>query len=322
MKTACFIIPYFGKLPSYFQLFLNSCRPNKNFDWIIITDDNTKFDYPKNVKRVFCTWQNFKEKVQSKFPFPISLKYGRKLCDYKPTYGYLFEDYLKKYKYWGYCDIDTIMGNLDKLLPLSFLEKYDKLFSLGHMVLFKNTPTINRVFMKPVKNKLYYKESLTNDNITIFDETFGGTRNVDTVFVQNGYKVFHADWSFNPKILSYNFKRLQYIYKKQTFHEEKKKKAICIWNGKDVERFIFNKNKITREEFLYVHLQQRKMKLGKNVTKADAFAIVPNEFYVIDKSILSNNKKLCSLKRSNFNLHVLRILWNWEIVARLKCKKY
>ena len=67
MKRACFIIPYFGKLPNYFQLFLNSCAPNKKFDWLIITNDNREFSYPKNVKKIFMEWNDFKRFAQKKF---------------------------------------------------------------------------------------------------------------------------------------------------------------------------------------------------------------------------------------------------------------
>lgn len=91
-------------------------------------------------------WNEFKRFAQKKFKEKLALEYPKKLCDFKPTYGYLFEDLIGQYSYWGYCDIDTIMGNLDEQLPLSFLNKYDKIFSLGHMVLFKNIFEINRVF--------------------------------------------------------------------------------------------------------------------------------------------------------------------------------
>ena len=90
MKRACFIIPYFGKLPNYFQLFLNSCAPNKKFDWLIITNDNREFSYPKNVKKIFMEWNDFKRFAQKKFKEKLALEYPKKLCDFKPTYGYLF----------------------------------------------------------------------------------------------------------------------------------------------------------------------------------------------------------------------------------------
>ena len=53
MKIAI-IVPYFGKMPNYFQLFLNSCASNKKFDWLIFSDDKAKYDYPEK-----CTFHSY-----------------------------------------------------------------------------------------------------------------------------------------------------------------------------------------------------------------------------------------------------------------------
>ncbi|WP_368731163.1 DUF6625 family protein [Lacticaseibacillus paracasei] len=37
MKKCCFVIPYFGNFPNYFQLFLNSCKKNPHYDWLFFT---------------------------------------------------------------------------------------------------------------------------------------------------------------------------------------------------------------------------------------------------------------------------------------------
>lgn len=316
MKRACFIIPYFGKLPNYFQLFLNSCAPNKNFDWLLFTDDMDDFDFPENVKRIQMSWPEFQKIAQKKFEIKLSLKFVKKLCDFKPTYGYIFEDYIKTYPYWGYCDIDVIMGNLDKILSMQFLKEYDKIFSLGHMVLFKNTPEINKVFMRSVDNKEIYKTALTKNEITVFDETGNGKENIDTIFVKNGYKVFHTDWSYNPRVTPTKFKNVIYDYSTDSFYNETLKKSLCIWNGKDIIRYIFQNNNVKSEEYLYVHLQQRKMKLEKGVLDAKAFAIIPNEFISVDITKLKDLKYIKKIKRRNLNLHHVKILWKWKVKNR------
>lgn len=316
MKRACFIIPYFGKLPNYFQLFLNSCKANKNFDWLLFTDDMSDYNFPENVKRIHMSWNNFKKYVQNKFEFKISLDYPRKLCDFKPTYGYIFENYIKDYLYWGYCDIDTIMGNLDKQLPVDFLEKYDKIFSLGHMVLFRNTSIVNKAFMLPVEGNYFYKEALSQKKIAVFDETGNGNRNIDTIFIKNGYKVFHADWSYNPRVTPTKFRNVIYDYSTDKFYNENLKNTICIWNGNDIIRYIFQKNNISTEEYLYVHLQQRKMKLEKGVKRAEAFAIIPNEFLSVNIHKLADLDYIKKIKRHNFNMHYFRILWKWQVKNR------
>ena len=66
MNRCVFIIPYFGKFNNYFQLFLNSCKPNNRFDWLIITDDHGDYAYPSNVKVIYSDFSNIKTKIQEK----------------------------------------------------------------------------------------------------------------------------------------------------------------------------------------------------------------------------------------------------------------
>lgn len=65
MKNCCFVIPYFGRFPNYFQLFLNSCKYNPDFNWLIFSDDTSFYDFPPNVRLVKMTFNELKEHVQS-----------------------------------------------------------------------------------------------------------------------------------------------------------------------------------------------------------------------------------------------------------------
>ena len=72
MCRVIFIIPYFGRFPNYFQLVLNSIKQNMDFNWLIFTDNNEKYDYPKNVEVIKIGFDELKEKIQKKFDFKIS----------------------------------------------------------------------------------------------------------------------------------------------------------------------------------------------------------------------------------------------------------
>ena len=82
------------------------------------------------------TFEKLKLIIQNKFDFDIALKAPYKLCDYKPAYGYLFQEYLEGYEYWGYCDVDMIFGNLKRFLPDNVIGEYDKIGHLGHLSLY------------------------------------------------------------------------------------------------------------------------------------------------------------------------------------------
>ena len=63
---------------------------------------------------------------KNKFDFDISLERPYKLCDFKPTYGYVFYDLIKDYKFWGHCDTDIIWGRIDNFITSDAMDKYDK----------------------------------------------------------------------------------------------------------------------------------------------------------------------------------------------------
>lgn len=118
MKIAI-IIAYFGKLPEYIQLFLDSCKLNYGFEWLIFSDDDTTYNYPSNVHLIKMNFGECKKLIQSKFDFEITLSKPQKLCDYKCAYGVIFEDYIQDYDWWGHCDLDQIFGNLFQIYSVN-----------------------------------------------------------------------------------------------------------------------------------------------------------------------------------------------------------
>ena len=127
-SSICLVILYFGKLPNYFNLWLTSCKYNNTINFLLFTDDKTKYDYPNNVRVIYTTFEEIRNQIQSKFDFRITLEKPYKLCDFKPAYGYIFNKYLKGYDFWGHCDLDVIFGNLRKFLPEEILKEYDKIY--------------------------------------------------------------------------------------------------------------------------------------------------------------------------------------------------
>ena len=113
MKSIAYLVPYFGKLPAGFKMWLLSCAANETIDWILLTDDRTVYNYPNNVKVHYCTYDSIKERIQNNFDFPIVISKAWKLCDFRPAYGEIFSDELKTYDYWGHCDMDLILRGLD-----------------------------------------------------------------------------------------------------------------------------------------------------------------------------------------------------------------
>lgn len=308
MKKCVFINPYFGKLPSTLPIFLKTCEKNPDFEWIFFTDDESDFDFPGNVKRILMTFEEMQKLAQSKFDFPIVLNQPYKLCDYKPAYGLIFEDYIKDYNFWGHCDIDTIMGNLGKLIDDSMFEKYDKMFCLGHMILYRNTYDNNRTFMKEVRGRFLYKESFTTEKITAFDETWDENTTVNTVFVENGRNVLMEDWSVNFKILPTAFTRVRFNAKKYGFDVLPYERTLYVWDNGDIKRYYLEDGKLKMQEELYMHFQGRNMTFSANVLTADRFKIVPNKYCLIEREI-NNKQDFYKESRKTISFHYIEVKW-------------
>ena len=313
MKKCCFIIPYFGKLPNYFPIFLKTCQSNyKNYDWLIFTDDEEKYILPSNVKILKMTFDDLKSFIQKKFNFKICLETPYKLCDYKPAYGYIFEEYLSKYKFWGHCDLDIILGKLDDFLTEELLEKYDKLFCLGHMILYRNTYENNRVFMKKYKGEYIYIKSFTTNKITIFDETHGGKKNINSIFIENNIPTYTQDLSLNFKILPTRFTKITFNYENYNYNIEDYKRAIYIWKKGKIFRYYKKDNKLVKEEFMYAHFQQRKMNFDRKILNLNTFKIIPNRFTFLEYDEVTE-KNFDKIKKRKICFHYFRIQYNRKI---------
>lgn len=317
MKIGCFIIPYFGKLPNYFEVFAKTCAANVDYQWLIFTDDTTEYKVPNNVVLEQMTFEEFKILLAEKFDFEVKLPSYHKICDLKPAFGYIFEEYLKDFRFWGYCDLDTIFGNLNKFITPEILDQYDKLFCLGHCVLFKNNHENNRVFMQPVNGHYWYKESFSSTETTIFDETYGDDKNVNTIFKKAGKKVLEEDWAFNCNIAPANLRRKYYVAKKNIYKVEPYRDAIYVWQSGNIKRYFMNGSKLSEEEFMYMHFQSRHMMVTDNAILAEtAFKIMGDGFYRLEVPVTKENFR--HIKHKIYSFRKAKLFLNWKAHGLMK----
>lgn len=261
------ILPYFGKLPNYFDLWLESLRVNYLFDFLILTDQTISTNL-KNVKLTVLSFEEVRDLVQSKFNFSVSLNSPYKLCDFRPAYGIIFEDYLNGYEFWGHCDPDLIFGDLAVFINDSVLKGYDKFYSHGHLTIYRNnTRNNNLVFDESVKNILSYKDVYTTNYACHFDEWEG----VSKLYHIKGYSCYDASDFVDVYYKSKNFFDVADL---------SKGKILFLWeNGKLFEFSVSdNDQALSKREIAYVHLQKRQMSFSSSCFTYDKFCIVPNEF--------------------------------------------
>lgn len=271
-NKVCIIACYFGILPDWFDLWIYSAALNKNYDFLLITDSNIKSTY-KNVRIITMSIQDFSELCSHKLKLNINIKAPYKLCDFKPVYGIIFEEYLNKYNFWGHCDLDQIWGRIEVYVNDKILDEYDKINLCGHFTLYRNTIKINKLY-ECTGAAFDYKTVFTNDYNYAFDETTGINR-----------------IALKQKIKQININCFADIDKR--FHEFRAcnqlnfdKQIFCYCNGRILQYYIDNDN-ICCKEYMYIHFQTKKPKFNVYINSSEENYIVINScgFHKIDKII-------------------------------------
>jgi len=167
MAKIAIIIHYSGKLPGYFNLFAHSCHFNKEIDFLVVTDADAAADLPQNIRFCKMTLPEFRARVEAIFSIEASVNSGYKLCDFRPFYGLLFQDYLQGYDFWGHCDIDLVLANVLEYLPPEALHcdivSVRKEWISGSFALYRNNDMVNNLFreskdwQKVLQDNYYYR---------------------------------------------------------------------------------------------------------------------------------------------------------------------
>lgn len=221
MTSIVYVVPYFGKFPDLFPVWLHSCKNNSSVDWLILTDDQRCFDYPKNVKVVYTSFDAVRERLQRLFDFQINLEKPYQLCDFKIAYGLAFADYLQDYDFWGFCDVDMIWGNIRHFLTEEVLDTYDKIGYQGHSTLFRNREDINNLFREKIGDESVYPLLQTSEN-SFTDEDF-----INRLFDHKQIPYYQKKTFANLSPFVYNFK-LDHLEKED---KEKNKRFVFSYRG-------------------------------------------------------------------------------------------
>ena len=317
MKIAL-ISCYFGTVPDNFTLTLKTIENNPEINFFLVTDNDLEHMYniPNNMRIIKMTFENLKMSIQDKFDFKIVLDRPYKLCDYKPVYGFIFEELISEYDFWGHYDLDVFFGNILSFLPNNIFEKYDKIYELGHLTLYRNTYENNRRFM--LQNWITYKEVFTSGKICAFDEIAG----MQNIFEAHNIPTYvsrdYADITYGHVRFTLSNFRVPIEMRKNNNYS----KQVFYWENGRVYRAYWLNNQIFNEEFNYIHFSRRAMIQNEPID--DAFFITPkgtfsknneisyadfkkyNSSSIVKEFVRSVRVKQASLKRKS--LYYIEIL--------------
>ena len=275
----CLVYPWFGQFNSYFCLWLESATKNAEIDFLIYTELTNinfikeNFSLGSNIKMYETSLEEISNKISNLTGGgKIELKRPYKLCDYKPIYCYIFDE-TKNYAYWGFGDIDVILGDISNFINPSVLNKYDVIGHAGHMQIMKNNCEINSLIFKTPPD--YFKKVLLDTQHNYyFDERNYSRYNLYISERKRPLNDYCADVrppsrKFGIKYFNFTFRGLEGKAEKSYFYYDRNNgKLYCIY---------LNNKKIFKYELLYVHLQKRKMKYLIKKKDVD-IVIVPNRF--------------------------------------------
>lgn len=264
----CLVLPYFGTFPEWFYLWLESAAANSFIDFLILTDTpEAKItvcpstlgtcklcEYPAaNIHVQKIQFADLKKRADAVLGFSCELGSPYKICDYKPLFGLMFEDLLRGYDFWGWCDPDVVWGNLRQFLTEERLDQFDKLYGLGHLTLYRNAEEINRHTLT------YFTPALLNfwevyhfSTTSHFDE-FAGMWKLDLYLSKKGkLRIWYclqdiADIS--PCSMRYESVWLRERYANQIYEYDHG--HVYAWFDLD--------GTLVKREMAYIHLQKRKM---------------------------------------------------------------
>ena len=299
MKSIVIIFPYFCKLPVQYKMWRESALRNPSVDFMFFTDADV--EPAKNIivhKILFCDFQKL---VQRAFDFPINLNRPYKLCEYKQAYGYILQDYIKSYDFWGFGDLDLVYGDIRTFLTENVL-KHKFLLGWGHLTLLYNDEDANTYFMKQVKGYQNYKDAFTTNKITFFDEYghYGCSDKWRDCRPKDCWLEEPFDNVSKPK-QSYHFISLTRGWQ-QVIYEHIGNKLYMI---------RFNQGLIEKKESLYAHFQHRQF-MKDIVKNYDHFLITPSRIIDYPKHLTTLRLRFYSRKHNLMTKYFQwkdRILW-------------
>jgi hypothetical protein len=147
------LMPYFGRWPEWFDLFIESCKWNAGVRWRFYTDCGEPENKAANVEYLHLSFDDYKALVCDRLGVAFRPNDPYKLCDLRPCFGHIHEREIAGYPFFGYGDIDVIYGNIASFYTEELLARFDVLSThperlAGHFAVLRNTDRNRRAFLK------------------------------------------------------------------------------------------------------------------------------------------------------------------------------
>lgn len=307
-NRVCLVIPFFGQLPQSSELFFKSLSKNPSLNVLLITDSDIDISL-ENVTVFQCTFTQLVHRVQSFFDFQIVLDKPYKLCDFRPAYGVIFHDLLQNYDFWGYCDLDLVLGNFNDFVNDSILDIYDKIYQHGHLSLYRNCKRVNYEFKSPYG--MDYRKVFSTSINCVFDELEG----IQKKFDHDGFKTYKKWDFFDVNPWRYHLTRVTSYVPQNVLRNSFDFTHECFeWNQGHVYRLALYDNHVVRNEYIYIHFQKRNYKVFNGINNYDGILCLSNNECIkcteeIKREDFDKYNKFSYIGQSELTLRKLIFTW-------------
>jgi hypothetical protein len=164
-----FVLPFVNSLPRYSALFFRSVELNPCIDILLIVDRIPPYSVPSNVHVIITSKQDIISRIRSHTGLEIKEITGHKLCDFRPLFPLIFEDYISNYEWWGHCDIDLMFGNLEAWMYQYLDSSYDVISAsesstIGHFTIWKNSHSVTSQIAQMLHVPKYRQKFISPNN--------------------------------------------------------------------------------------------------------------------------------------------------------------
>lgn len=226
-KKIILIQLWFGEIPNYFWYHYETTKNLKNVDFLFITDQDLVLD-ALNYKVIKTNINTVVSKVSNLLGTKIQVKNNKKTCDLKARLGDVFLEHIVDYEYFGFYDIDTLFGDVNKYVN-PFIGEYD-IISVGHEIFHNRLSGPFLIMRNTQELRTFYKNEefikcFNSDDVECYEENVMNRLVKDRFTVKliysmntspSGKNIYDCVWSGNKNFVNNEEIFLYHFYRKNS----------------------------------------------------------------------------------------------------------
>ena len=261
-NTIAVIVTWFGPLPPYFPAWLKSAEYNSTIDFFCFFDHEFN-SQAKNIHIIQTTMDKEIGRISKATGEKINIKNAYKFCDLRPFFGLGYQEYIKDYRFWAYCDIDMVFGDIRAFLTADVLSKYDRFYEYGYLSVFRNNDQMNHLYDLP--GGIYSKNAIFRGKGKCTPEEQYGLYRIS--------EKNHIKWYREKNFADFYIPYSSYILNQRENYDEQ----VFYWEDGKVYRAYVDKDGIKSDEMAFLHWQKRKPVISQETLDNNAYFLTPSE---------------------------------------------